>query len=553
MRDLKSGASRRAAEVVLVMLVLVSVACIFYIGAEAAVADGRVKAKLQEYATVRLTADLSDLTSSEKEAVRLFIKAAKVMDALFWEQAYGDKEALVAGLPPDLARLVEINYGPWDRLHEDRPLLPEVGPKPEGARFYPEDMTKEEFERCKLADKASLYTYLRRDESHNLITVPYHIAHASKLNQAASYLRKAATLVQDQGLSRYLKLRADALLSDNYRPSDMAWMDMKNNRLELVIGPIETYEDRLFGYKAAYEAYVLLKDMEWSKRLARYVSLLPELQRELPVPEAYKSETPGTDSDLNAYDVLYYAGHCNAGSKTIAINLPNDEQVQLQKGSRRLQLKNAMRAKFERIMLPIASCLIVPEQQDHVTFNAFFSNTMFHEVAHGLGIKKTLHGGTVRKAMREYASVLEEGKADILGLYMVTSLYEKGILKEGDLLDYYTTFLAGIFRSSRFGATSAHGKANMIRFNFFQQRGAFVRDPDTGRYRVKLEAMKRAMEALSAKLLVLQGDGDYGAAAEFVQKLGVIREPLKSDLARLAKQHIPIDVVFEQGIDVLGL
>jgi hypothetical protein len=292
--------------------------------------------------------------------------------------------------------------------------------------------------------------------------------------------------------------------------------------------------------------------MEWSKRLARYAAMLPELQRGLPVPDAYKAETPGTDSDLNAYDVIYYAGDCNAGSKTIAINLPNDEQVQLEKGTRRLQLKNAMRAKFDKILEPIAAELIVPDQRRHVTFDAFFADTMFHEVAHGLGIKNTVNGrGTVRDNLKELGSGIEEGKADVLGLYMITKLHEKGELS-GSLEDYYTTFLAGIFRSVRFGAASAHGEANMVRFNFFADRGAFTRDAN-GQYRVDMPKMRKAVDELSATLLKLQGDGDYAGVQKLIGELGVIRPQLAEDLARLKRSNIPGDVTFTQGKSVLGL
>jgi hypothetical protein len=321
----------------------------------------------------------------------------------------------------------------------------------------------------------------------------------------------------------------------------------------VVIGPIETYEDALFGYKAAHEAYVLVKDREWSQRLSRYAALLPGLQRDLPVPAAYKQETPGSDSDLNAYDVIYYAGDCNAGAKTIAINLPNDEFVQLKKGTRRLQLKNAMRAKFEHILMPIAGMLIASDQRAHVTFDAFFANTMFHEVAHGLGIKNTINGrGSVREALKEQASALEEGKADILGLYMVTRLFEQGELAGGSLLDHYVTFMAGIFRSVRFGASSAHGRANMLRFNFFERHGAFTRDAD-GTYRVNADNMRTAVEALSAVILKLQGDGDYDGVVTLMNEMGSMGPALQSDLDRLQGANIPVDIVFEQGLKVLGL
>jgi hypothetical protein len=329
---------------------------------------------------------------------------------------------------------------------------------------------------------------------------------------------------------------------------------MKNNPIELVIGPIETYEDLLFGYRASYESYVLIKDMEWSERLAKFAQYLPELQTGLPVPQAYKQEMPGSDADLNAYDVVFYAGHSNAGSKTIAINLPNDEEVQLAKGTRRLQLKNAMLAKYNQILVPISDMLIANDQRQHITFDSFFGNTMFHEVAHGLGIKTTLDGqSTVRHAMKEHASALEEGKADILGLYMVQKLREKGEITAGELMDDYVTFMAGIFRSVRFGASSAHGRANMIRFNFFKQAGAFSRDEETGTYRVNLPEFEQAVKDLSSRLLTLQGNGDYAAVDAFVAEMGSVSQQLQADLDRLASAGIPVDIVFEQGTDVLGL
>ncbi|MBU1312107.1 MAG: Zn-dependent hydrolase [Gammaproteobacteria bacterium] len=513
------------------------------------------KQRLDIYYPVDLTADLSHLSDAQRSMLAKLIDASKIMDDLFWQQAFGEpKAAFLARLPEGKVRdFAAINYGPWDRLNGDKAFLSQYAEKPPGAQFYPADMSKQELEQSTLADKAGLYSLIKRDDSGKLISVPYSVAYKDELARAATLLNDAAALAQNSEFANYLTLRAKALLDDNYQPSDMAWMDMKTNPVELVIGPIETYEDQLFGYRAAFEAYVLVKDMQWSERLAKYAATLPALQQGLPVAEAYKQEVPGSDADLNAYDVIYYAGHSNAGSKTIAINLPNDEQVQLEKGTRRLQLKNAMQAKFDHIMLPIAQLLITPEQRKHVTFNAFFNNTMFHEVAHGLGIKNTLDGsGTVRQALKEHASALEEGKADILGLYMITQLKQQGMLAEGALEDYYTTFMAGIFRSVRFGASSAHGKANMIRFNYFAEQGAFVRNDD-GTYKVDFDKMQTAMASLSELILTLQGDGNYAGVAALVADKGVIKSQLAADLARLAAADIPVDVKFNQGKDILGL
>ncbi|MEW5834706.1 MAG: Zn-dependent hydrolase [Pseudomonadota bacterium] len=518
-------------------------------------AEANVRRHLADYATVKLTADLSGLDANQRKMLGLLIDAADITNAIYWRQSWGDKDALLAKISdPDVRAFAELNYGPWDRLDNDRPFVAGVGPRPAGAQFYPADMGKAEFEQADLKDKASLYTLLRRDDAGKLVTVPYHVAYKAELDKAAGLLREAAKLARDKGFAHYLAMRADALQSDDYQPSDFAWMDMKSNPVDIVIGPIETYEDQLFGYKASYESYVLVKDQAWSAKLARFAKYLPELQRELPVPDKYKAETPGSDADLNAYFAVYYAGDANVGAKTIAINLPNDEQVQLKKGTRRLQLENVMKAKFDTIMLPIARQLIAEDQQKNLTFDAFFQNTMFHEVAHGLGIKNTLDGkGTVREALKDQASSFEEGKADVLGLYMVSKLADKGELNKSKLMDNYVTFLAGILRSVRFGASDAHAKANMVRFNFFQQEGAFSRDPATGRYRVDFDKMTAAMDKLSAKLLTIQGDGDYAAAKALTDSMGQVGPTLAADLKKLDAAHIPVDIRFEQGKDVLGL
>lgn len=520
-----------------------------------AVEQAPAPSRFDIYASVQLKPDLSELSDHQREMISLLIDAAKITEEIFWQQVWGDRDSLLAGIDdPKARRFAEINYGPWDRLANDQPFLEQYGPRPAGARFYPEDMSKEEFEAWDQEGKDGLYSLVRRDESGQLQLVPYSQAFGEQIDQISALLRQASGLAEDPEFARYLDLRATALLTDDYQASDMAWMDMKNNPIELVIGPIETYQDGLYGYRSAFETFVLLKDMAWSERLARFAQFMPDLQRGLPVDAEYKEEMPGTDADLNAYDVVFVAGDANSGSKTIAINLPNDEEVQLSKGTRRLQLKNAMLAKFNQILVPIADELIAEDQRQHITFDSFFGNTMFHEVAHGLGIKNVLDGnGTVRQALKEHASALEEGKADILGLYMVQKLREMGEISEGELMDDYVTFMAGIFRSVRFGASSAHGRANMIRFNFFSEAGAFSRDEDTGRYRVDVPVFEQAVEDLSRNILMLQGDGDYDAVAAFVAQYGNVGEQLQADLDRLAAAAIPVDIVYQQGKEVLGL
>ena len=515
-----------------------------------------IERRIEDYAPVTLTADLSALTDNERKMLTLLIQAGDVMGDLFWRQAFRENYSdWLDRLPnPAARRFAQINYGPWDRLANNRPFLTGVPEKPAGANFYPADITRAAFDSADFADKQGLYSLVRRDDDGALYAVPYHEAYAEELTAAANLLREAATLTDDADFANYLKLRAEAFLSGDYRASDLAWMDSKTSLVDVVIGPIETYEDQLFGYRAAFEAFVLVKDAEWSERLAKFSAFLPALQRDLPVEAAYKQEEPGTDSDLNAYDVVYYAGDSNAGSKTIAINLPNDETVQLEKGTRRLQLKNAMRAKIDEILVPISDLLIAPEQRQFITFDAFFANTMFHEVAHGLGIKNTIDGNsTVREALKDVASSIEEGKADVLGLYMINKLHEAGELGESDLRDNYVTFVASVFRSIRFGASSAHGKANMLRFNYFVERGAIVRDAEQQVYRIDFEKMTEATDALARQLLVLQGDGDYDGALALTNEKGRIGEQLQADLDRLSSAGIPVDIVFRQGGDALGL
>ncbi len=516
--------------------------------------DSLLRARIGEFAQVTLKTDLSNLTEKEKQMIPLLIEVAKIMDDLYWEQVIGDKHAFLDTIRDSLARVFAgINYGPWERLNGNQSFIAGIGEKPAGANFYPPDMTKEEFEAWNEKSKTSLYSVIRRNDDRTLKNIMYSEVYRVKLEKAAQLLEQASVLAEDEGLKKYLSLRAKALVTDDYFASDMAWMEMKNNTIDFVVGPIENYEDELFGYKTAFEAALLIKDKEWSGKLAKFAKFLPELQAKLPVEEKYKTEKPGTDSDLNAYDIIYVAGHSNAGSKTIAINLPNDEKVQMAKGSRRLQLKNAMRAKFDHILVPISQVLIDPGQQSQIKFDAFFSNVMFHEVAHGLGIKKTLTGkGTVREALKEKYSSFEEAKADILGLFMTTQLIEKGEVTGITAEDCFVTYMAGLIRSVRFGAASAHGKANMMCFNFFETKGAFERST-TGTYRVNMEKTRLAMNEWAAMVLHFEGDGDYKGASDYLEANGKIGEGLKEDLARLRTANIPVDIVYEQGPEVLGL
>ncbi len=517
-------------------------------------AMSEMQKKVNEYAVVKLTTDLSKLTEKEKQMIPILLDVSKIMDDIFWEQTWGDKNSLMDTIKDPYAKqFVAINYGPWDRLDENKPFIAGIGEKPKGANFYPIDMTKEEFEKWNDPDKSSQYTVIVRNADKSLKSVWYHEMYADKIKKAAELLLQAADLAEDAGLKKYLTLRSNALLTDDYFASDMAWMDMKTNTLDIVCGPIENYEDELFGYKAAHEAAILVKDKEWSAKLVKYTSMLPALQKELPCDPKYKKEVPGTSSDLNAYDILYYAGHTNSGGKTIAINLPNDERVQLAKGSRRLQLKNAMQAKFDKILVPISNILIDPVQRKNIKFDAFFGNVMFHEVAHGLGIKNTITGkGNLRQALKEQYSGWEEAKADVVGLWMVSWLIEKGELTGITVEDAYVTYMAGLIRSVRFGAAEAHGKANMMCFNFFEDKNAFSRNAD-GTFKVDIDKTRQAVNEWSAFILSVEGEGDYDKAVNYMKENGKVRPDLQSGLDLLKTANIPKDIVFDQGKVALGL
>ncbi|MBQ6047167.1 MAG: Zn-dependent hydrolase [Bacteroidales bacterium] len=514
-----------------------------------------IQQKVNEYAEFTLTTDLSKLSEKEKQLIPVLIEIADIMDDLYWEQYFGteNRKALDTLSDEAVKAFAMLQYGAWDRLDSEKPFVPGYGERPLGANFYPADMTKEEFEALQDPEKTSQYTILRRDEQGALKVIPYHVAYAEKLAKVDELMAKAIELAEDEGLKNYLTERKKALQTDDYFASDMAWMDMKNSKIDFVVGPIENYDDALFGYKTSYESFILVKDEQWSNDLAKFVKMLPDLQKQLPCDPKYKKEVPGTESDLNVYDAIYYAGDCNAGSKTIAINLPNDERVHLKKGARRLQLKNAMNAKFETILVPIAKLFVVEDQMDNVNFNAFFSNVCFHEVAHGLGIKNTVTGkGNLREALKEQYSAWEEAKADICGLFLTQTLIEAGEITNCTMEDAYVTFIAGILRSVRFGATEAHGIANMMCFNYLQDHEAFTRN-EQGKYVVNVEKMREAINSWAALILQVEGDGDYDFAKKYAAENGVIRADLQKDLDLIRDNNIPKDITYNQGLKALGL
>jgi Peptidase family M49. len=517
--------------------------------------DSILNAKVAEYADFNLTADISKLSDKEKKILAKLFEVSRLMDDIYWLQAFGDKSQALDTIKGKAAKkFFSINYGPWDRLDDNKPFIGGFGEKPLGANFYPTNMTKSEFEEWKSAGKKNQYTIVRRDEAGQLAAVPYSVAYSEQIEKASKLLDQAAKLADNKQLKKYLAARAKSLRTNNYYPSDLVWMDMKNSNIDFVGGPIENYEDGLFNYKTAFEAYILIKNHHETKYYNQFIKYLPKLQKSLPVQKKYKKEVPAKGSDIGVYNAIYYAGDCNAAGKTIAINLPNDPKVQLKKGSRKLMLKNVMEAKFNLIVKPISEVVIDPSQVNLVTFNAFFQNTMFHEIAHGLGIKNTINKkGPVHEVLKEQYSALEENKADILGLYMIGELVKLKALPKKALMENYVTFAAGIFRSVRFGAASSHGKANMATFNFFVDNGAITRNDKTGYYTINEHAMKQAIKNLSHEILVIQGNGDYESALKRANEKGRISATLKKDLKRIDSKHIPRDLNFIQGPNEVGL
>jgi hypothetical protein len=574
--------------------------------------------RLGMYKKFELKTDTALLSTAERECVTHLIKAAEYADLIFWKQTIGDKADFLKGIKdPNERKFAEINYGPWDRLNNDEPFIKGYASKPAGANFYPKDFTVSGIDTMFLSFVREPYSVVRDFKAPGPIdpskhkngpimpepmgmpfqstsgkqyqTLKYGEIFREEVMKLGDELNAAAEAIkgEDPEFAEYLRLRMGALMMDDYTVSDIKWLSLKSH-LDLVIGPIENYEDKLYGQKTSYEAYVLVRDKAWDAKLEKFIAYLPKLQSGLPVEPEYKpslnQDEAGSDhaemtiepgfpprepgakplSQLAVFDVVYYGGDCNSGSKTIAVNLPNDERIQKYYGTRRSQLRNTMQAKFENMVVPIAANVIAPSQQKNITFNAFFNNVMFHEVAHGLGIKNVVGNDklTVREALGADYSAIEECKADVLGLYMVTQLFDENQL-EGSLQDYYVTFVASVFRSVRFGASSAHGKANMITFNTLLNQGAIVLEEkgkpalDGGAekrtYRVDVDKMRKVISDLAGELLRLQGNGNVADVKAVLNSRGVIGASLQMDLKRIEKAGIPVDLVFDQGIKTLGL
>jgi Peptidase family M49 len=504
-----------------------------------------------------LTTELLDPLSPRERALLALLHAACVeMDGIFWLEASGDRNTVLSAIADqDLRSLVDFNYGPWDRRQGNAPLVPGVGPKPAGACFYPPDMDVNEFEAAcaespeRAAALRSPHSVVRRDGAGRLVAVAYHEAFARHIERASTLLREAAETADDPAFSRYLELRSDALLTDDYRASELAWLDMKDAGIDLIIGPVEEYEDALFGRKTAHEGILLLKDRDRSAHFDRVTALLPRLQAGLPVPNAYKLEIPSLDGGIGVYDVVAYTGDACAMTPD-AITLPNDEDLQLEKGTRRLQLRNAMRVGFDRMTSPVAASVVSADQRAHVEFEAYFSFVMCHEIAHGLGVKRTIDRRLpVSDALMDQGSAVEEGKADVVGLHMLARLVDLGELADTNLESCYVTYMAELIRQIRKGSASGYARANLANLEFLLGAGAIKRDDAARTYEVDVRQMRTAIDALAGRYLRLQGDGDYTAALAFIPKAMDLTPTLQADLDRLAAMNIPTAVRFRPAIE----
>ena len=503
--------------------------------------------KLAQFAETEIGVPDDKIKAEHRPVIKSLVAAAKVMDALFLEQVAADnpqwREAIAGdeALAESLAYF-DIMYGPWDRLDEDKPFWGEKV-KPLGANFYPEDLSKEALEawiKDHPEEKEALtgfFTVIQRD-GEKLVAVPYAEAYKAHLDEAAKHLRAAAEAATDERLKTFLLARAEAFASNSYRDSDMKWMDLGDGDLEIVIGPYEVYEDQLMGYKAAFEAFITLRDHEASAQLEALKALLPEMEAALPIDEKYKDKSGVKESPLSVVDILYTAGDTKAGIQTLAFVLPNDTVVREQKGSKKVLLRNIAHAKYDKILVPIAQRLMPAEQAEKVSFETFFGHTLLHETAHGLGPKRTPKGETINEALKDLYSTIEETKADVLGTYLNYFLIEKGFYEAERLEHVYASFLGGFFRSVRFGASEAHGMANVIQFNWLIEKGAIVEED--GRYRYIADKMHDAVESLAREVLMIEAEGDYDKAKAFIDKYATMPQSLAERLASL--KDIPTDI-----------
>jgi hypothetical protein len=522
--------------------------------------DNSLAAKIRRFSPTVLTANTSQLPAKDRLALQKIIAAAKLFDPLFLRQVWSGNEALkrkleIARMPPGRFALhyFLINKGPWSQLDENEPFIEGVPPRPPQANFYPADMTKDEFNSWLNAlspeekEKATGYFYvIRRDAGGKLKSMPYSEEYREFLEPAAKLLREAAALTTNMTLKNFLEKRAAAFLSNDYYDSDVAWMDL-DSPIDLTMGPYETYEDELFGYKAAFEAYVTLRDDAETAKLKKFSSYLQELENNLPIDPKYRNPKLGAASPIRVVNEVFSSGEGNSGVQTAAFNLPNDERVVKEKGSKRIMLKNVQDAKFNKTLIPISRVVLTPADQAKLSFDSFFTHILTHELMHGLGphnINVNGQSTTVRLQLKELYSPIEEAKADVTGLWALQYLIDKGAVPKAMQQTLYTTYLASMFRSVRFGINEAHGRGVAMQFNYFTDEGAINYNEQTGKFSIDESKIRDAVRKLTSELLTLEAEGSHDKAAAILTKYAVIRPPMKNALDRLKEVPVDIEPVF---------
>ena len=524
-----------------------------------------LKQKIAQFVPTEIRYDRSLLNERQQKVVENLYRASTLIDTIFLEQVYAKNLEILQRLKHSndpLSKLQleysEIMFGPFDRLDHDKPFIGNQ-PKPKGANFYPADMTREEFEnwiKTHPQDKEAFLsevTVIRRQDK-NLVAIPYSEYYKKWLDKAAAYLRKAAEFTDNPSLKKYLLLRAKAFATNDYYESDLAWMDLKDNTIETIIGPYEVYEDELFNYKASFESFVTIKDPEESAKLAKFAQYLTDMEKHLPIPDKYKNFNRGSESPIVVVQEVFSAGDTKAGIQTLAFNLPNDERVREAKGSKKVLLKNLHEAKFEKLLKPIALRIMNRDQLPYVTFAGFFNHTLMHEISHGLGPGNIVVNGrktTVKLELKETYSSIEECKADVLGMYNDLYMIEKGVYPKSFEKEIWATFLAGIFRSIRFGINEAHGAGNALIFNYLLEKGGYEYDPNTKMVSVNWQKITPAVKDLANKLLTIQATGDYEGAKALLAKYAIESAPIKTLRAKLTDLPVDIRPVFqiEQELD----
>jgi hypothetical protein len=513
-----------------------------------------VKKEIANFSPTELKYDDSILSDRQKIVVEKLYRASKLIDSLFLEQVYSKNKEIKANLMSQNTedaklklQLFDIMFGPFDRLEHDKPFIGTEA-KPAGANFYPEDMTKEEFKgwiKNHPEDQkafTSENTMIRR-KGDSLVAIPYSEYFKDKLTKISNILKDAAGYSDNPSLKKYLLTRADAFLSNDYYKSDMAWMDVKDNDIEVVIGPYEVYEDRLYNYKASFESFVTIKDPQESKKLGIFKKYLKDMELHLPIPMEFKNLGRGSESPIAVVNEIFVAGDSKAAVQTLAFNLPNDERVRKAKGSKKVMLKNVAQAKYEKQLIPISKIVLDPSQLQYVTFNSFFTHALMHEMSHGIGpgfIKVNGRNTEVKKELKETYSTIEECKADILGMYNNVFMIEKGVFPKSFERETYVTFLASIFRSIRFGINEAHGGGNAIIYNYLLENGGYDYDSNSQQVKVNFDKVGKVLKNLANMILMIEAKGDYNGAKEIIKKYAVVSPSIQALIDKLS--NIPVDI-----------